>query len=423
MKTIAARLYGKNDVRIEEFELPEIKTDEILARVVTDSLCMSTYKAIIQGEEHKRVPNSLFDNPIIIGHEFCGEIVEVGSKWKHKFSVGEKFVIQPALNCNGSLNAPGYSYEYIGGDSQYVIIPNEVMETDNLIKYHSDGYYTGSLSEPLSCIIGAFNASYHTKKGSYEHQMGCKQGGKMLILAGAGPMGIGAIDYALNGLEVSPSLLVVTDIDKERLDKARNTFDKKIDSKLVFTTSSSREELLELSDEDGYDDVFVFAPISDLVELGGKLLSKDGCLNFFAGPTNRDFCAKLNFYDVHYSSTHIVGTSGGNREDMIRAVELMNEGKLHPEAMVTHIGGLDSVIKATLNLPNIDGGKKLIYTGISLPLTKISEFESLSKENTENSDLFINLHHICKNYGGMWNLEAERYLLSHAKRLGDLNEK
>ncbi len=50
MKTKAVRLYGKKDLRVEEFELPEIKSDEILAKVVTDSICMSSYKAAKQAE-------------------------------------------------------------------------------------------------------------------------------------------------------------------------------------------------------------------------------------------------------------------------------------------------------------------------------------------------------------------------------------
>ena len=80
MKTTAVRLYGKEDLRLETFELPAIKDNEILAKVVSDSLCMSSFKAAEQGAAHKRVPNDVADKPIIIGHEFCGEIVEVGSK-------------------------------------------------------------------------------------------------------------------------------------------------------------------------------------------------------------------------------------------------------------------------------------------------------------------------------------------------------
>ena len=79
MKTKAVRLYGKMDLRMEEFELPPIEEGEILAYVVSDSICMSSYKATSQGADHKRVPNDVADNPVIIGHEFCGYIVEVGA--------------------------------------------------------------------------------------------------------------------------------------------------------------------------------------------------------------------------------------------------------------------------------------------------------------------------------------------------------
>ena len=414
MKTVAVRLHGKNDLRLDTIVLPQISENEILARVVTDSVCMSTYKAAIQGQEHKRVPQNIKEKPIIIGHEFCGEIIEVGAKWQKKFKVGDRFVIQPALNYNGTLDAPGYSYEYIGGASQYVIIPSEVMETNNLIKYNSDCYFKGSLSEPMSCIIGAFNASYHTEKGKYIHKMGVKKGGKMLILAGCGPMGIGAIDYALNGLECPPSLLVVTDIDNEKIERAKSLYQSK---NLTVLNSSDREHLLRLSGGDGYDDIFVFAPIADLIELGSSLLKADGCLNFFAGPTNPEFCAKFNFYNAHYMSTHIVGTSGGNRDDMARAVELMEIGKINPSVMITHVGGIDAVVDTTLKLPEIDGAKKLIYNEISLSLTKIADFEELSKKDCENSSLFKGLAKICKANGNIWCEEAERYLLNNARKV------
>ena len=80
MKTKAVSMYGVKDIRLEEFDLPELGEDEILARVVSDSLCMSTYKAVMQGAAHKRVPEDIEKHPIITGHEFAGEIVAVGSK-------------------------------------------------------------------------------------------------------------------------------------------------------------------------------------------------------------------------------------------------------------------------------------------------------------------------------------------------------
>ena len=115
MKTRAVRIYGKEDLRLEEFELPPIGEDEILARVASDSICMSSFKAAEQGPAHKRVPDDVALNPTIIGHEFCGDILEVGAKWQGKFKPGQKFAIQPAMNYKGSLNAPGYSYRFVFG--------------------------------------------------------------------------------------------------------------------------------------------------------------------------------------------------------------------------------------------------------------------------------------------------------------------
>ena len=113
MKTKAVRIYGENDLRLEEFELPEMQEDEILLKVVSDSICMSTYKAAIQGAEHKRVPNDVAQNPTIVGHEFCGEIVKVGSKWAADFKEGQRVSIQPALNDPEDIYAaPGYSFKY-----------------------------------------------------------------------------------------------------------------------------------------------------------------------------------------------------------------------------------------------------------------------------------------------------------------------
>ncbi|MCD6347418.1 MAG: zinc-binding dehydrogenase [Bacteroidales bacterium] len=416
MKTKAVRLYGKDDLRLEEFELPQLQDDEILARVVSDSICMSSYKATKQGADHKRVPDDVDKNPIIIGHEFSGEILEIGKKWQDKFKIGDKFSIQPALNYKGSLDAPGYSFQFVGGDATHVIIPNEVMEMDCLLSYKGEGFFPASLSEPMSCIVGAFHASYHIKNGTYIHQMGIKEGGNMAILAGAGPMGLGAIDYAIH-CDRKPGLLVVTDIDDARLQRAKNLFS--IDEasrngvKLIYVNTSKSDDpvadLLSLTDEKGFDDAMVFAPVKPVIEQADSILGKDGCLNFFAGPTNPEFKAELNFYNVHYAFTHIVGTSGGNTDDMRESLELMSAGVINPAVMITHVGGLDAVVDTTKNLPNIPGGKKLIYTNISLPLFALDDLPDLAL----NDPFFEGLHKIVAKNSFIWSLEAERYILTH----------
>ncbi|RKD30032.1 zinc-binding dehydrogenase [Thermohalobacter berrensis] len=416
MKTRAVRLYAKNDLRLEEFELPEIKEDEILAKVVSNSICMSTYKAVIQGTKHKRVPEDIAENPIITGHEFAGEIVKVGAKWKDQFKEGSKFALQPALNYKGKPYSPGYSYKYFGGNATYIIIPNEVMELGCLLNYDGDAFYEASLAEPMSCIIGAFHANYHTKAGVYEHFMDVKEGGNMALLGAAGPMGLGAIDYAIHR-DRKPKMLVVTDIDEERLERARSILTEEdarkngVELKYVNTKDIDNvsEYLRSLTGGEGYDDVFVYAPVEPLIEDADKILAKDGCLNFFAGPTDKNFSAELNFYNVHYASTHIVGTSGGNTDDLKESLEMTSKGLINPAVMITHVGGLNSVKDTTLNLPNIPGGKKLIYTHVDMELTAIEDFE----EKGKTDDFFAELAQIVKKNNGLWSLEAERFLLEN----------
>ncbi len=242
--------------------------------------------------------------------------------------------------------------------------------------------------------------------------MGIKEGGDVAILAGCGPMGLVAIDCAIHS-DIKPKRVVVTDLDQTRLDRAKSIFspeDARNDGiELVFTTASDKEDLLACTNGKGFDDVFVYAPVSAVVELADKILAFDGCLNFFAGPTDKAFSANFNFYNVHYARHHVVGTSGSTVEDMRDIVRLISEKRIKPAVMITHIGGIDAAIDATLRLPKIAGGKKLIYTHIELPLTAISDFKALG----QTDERFTVLSQIVEKNNGLWCAEAEKYLLTH----------
>lgn len=401
MMTKAVRLYGKNDLRLDEYEIEEINDDEILASVVCDSICMSTYKAVVLGADHKRVPEDININPVVIGHEFAGQIIKVGKQWKEMFKSGEKYTIQPNINSQNKGYAPGYSFTDFGGNAQYIRIPAEVMEKNALLHYSGQAYYKASLAEPLSCIIAAFKASYHCTDQAGVIIQGIKPAGQLAILAGCGPMGMGAIDYAING-PVQPSSIVVTDIDESRLNRAKKIFSKefaakrnvKIDFVNTSTSLNSIAELIGMTGGKGFDDVFLFAPIKQVIETGDQIAGKDGCLNFFAGPPDTKLSANINFYNVHYSGTHIVGISGGSNRDMVEAIDLINKDAVNPAVMLTHIGGINSVASTVMNLPNIPGGKKLIYNHIEMPMTsiddmcKISEYKKLSRIVDDNNGLW-----------------------------------
>jgi L-sorbose 1-phosphate reductase len=410
--TRAARIHGRDKIAVSEFELPPTGDDELLLRVVSSSMCLSTYKALSLGEEHKRVPDDVAAAPAITGHEFAGVLEEVGSELVGRFTPGQSVAILPTMGLP-SGHSPGYSYPYYGGDATYCIIPKVAIDKGCVLPYAEDYYANASLAEPMSCIIGAFHASYHTEPLVWEHQMGIRSGGSLALLGCGGAMGIGAIDYALHG-PYQPRLVVAVDVNQERLERLRTLFPPEEaearGTRLVFLDATGvdvTQALLELVDGRGYDDVVVFAASQPLVEAGDQILARDGCLNFFAGPTDKSFAANLNLYNVHYEGTHVVGTSGGSRTDMEECLALSAAGELNPSLMVTHVGGLSAVPEALMDLTTFTGGKILIYPHIEMELTAITDFPARAQEDPR----FARLARICADQDNIWNHAAEEHVL------------
>lgn len=417
MKTKALRLYGVNDIRLEEFELPAITEEEVLIRVVSDSVCASTYKAVKQGTAHKRVPPDIAKNPVIIGHELCGEIVQVGSALTEQWNVGDKVVLQPALKLPSGYD-PGYSYPFIGGNSQYAVVPKIVLERGCLLPYKGEGYFAGSLAEALACCIRGFKGFYHTDYTDYTRTDGAKRGGKLAILGGAGPMGIACVELAVGYAGVSQ--VVVTDVNRERLAFAAQmcpqskAADKGVEVTYVDTSDMEDpvHELLELS-HGGFDDVFVMVPVPALFTMAEKICREDGCINFFAGPPIHEMQGILNLYRVHYDGIHVVGTAGSIPQDMCDVLRLMEARLIEPGAVVSHILGLNAAAQTIFAMEKPNGAKKVCYNELDLPLIAVADLEALGKDN----ELYRQLSLLVKKHGGMWNEEAERYLLAHAPRL------
>lgn len=412
MQSDAAVIFGRNQVKVATVELPDIGPEEILMRVVSSSMCLSTSKALALGEDHKRVPDNIAQVPVITGHEFAGVIERVGASLTDQFTPGQNVAIQPAMGLDNGYS-PGYSYPYYGGDATFCIIPKIAIDKGCVLPYAGNYYANASLAEPMSCIIGAFRASYHTRPYVYEHDMGIRRGGRLAVLGCGGPMGIGAIDYALHG-PFSPRQIVAVDSNEARLQRLRSLFPPQDAAargvELVYLNASDLDApaaLGDLSTGEGYDDVIVFAASTELLQLGDSILATDGCLNFFAGPTDKSFAVPMNFYNVHYERTHLVGTSGGSREDMAECLELASKGLLNPSLMVTHIAGLGAIPDALSALPSFVGGKILAYPHVEMDLTGIEDFP----RRAETDPRFAKLTEICERHANIWNQEAETYLL------------
>ena len=416
MNTKAVRIYGVKDLRLEEFELPTMKDDEIEARIVTDSLCMSTYKVSNQGEKHKKLPKDLKNHPVIMGHEFCGVITKVGEKWKHLYKPGDCFVAQPNLGRADTFSL-GYSFPYVGGEATNVVIMNEAIEKGCLLPYKGEGFFEGALVEPLSCIVAGFKANFHLRdRNDYDHTMGIRENGALAILGGTGPMGFLAIDYAIHN-DRRPKHLVVTGRTQSKLDMAKRLYPVEEAAKygvtLTYVLTADEDDIVEelkalTPDAKGFDDIFLMAAKERLVTQAEQLLAYDGCLNFFAGPADSKFASTINFYNIHYNATHFVGTSGSNTQDMKDAIALIENKTVNVAKIATHIMGLNHVCESILNLPKMPGGKKIVYSGKEFPVTDVSAFG-------ENNELEKHLKELVDAHDGLWNAEAEQYFLEHAK--------
>lgn len=413
MEMRAVRLYGTEDIRFDRMDLPPPGEGELLVKIISNTLCRSTHKAFVLGHRYARVPDSVAEKPVILGHEFCGEILEVGERHRFRFHPGQKFTIQPSLR--DSPLAAGFSYPHFGGLAQYGIVPERYITGNQILIYGGDSYFGGSMAVSYSTVIGAVHASYHTQKGVYRHTMGIREGGTMAILAGGGAVGMALIDYLIDGM-IRPGRLVVVEQSRERLARAERFLlreeAEKYGVELQYMALDEWDYPAEglRKANGGFDDVFVLSPEPALVELGDAILAPDGCLSLITGPPDPGCTAPVNLYNLHYHGTHMVGTCGGNTDDMREALGLTAQGLLTPSNLVTHIGGLDAAAGGIRGLPALPGYKKLIYTHISLPLTAIDDFE----ERGRDDPLFEALYVICRRHRGLWNAEAEAYLLANA---------
>jgi len=390
-----------NKLQIVDLEKPQIdKENNVLVRMVAAGICGSDV-GIYHGT------NAAATYPRIIGHENVGIVEEIG-EGVTRVKVGDRVIIDQVTACGhcyacrkgrpnvcGNLKVRGVHID--GGYREYMAVPDRDCYLVPEILSDEEAVMIEPTTIAVQCCSRAELESEDT-----------------VMIIGSGALGSSILRIVKL---YNPKAIIVTDIDDARLARAESIYTvehaKEMGVELHYVNTAKpgcdTNYLRELSGGTGYDDVICFAPVKPVVEQASDILGFDGCLNFFAGPTNSQFKAEFNWYNVHYLYTHVVGTSGGNTSDMKEAIEMMTSGKINPAAMITHIGGLNAVVDTVLNLPKIPGGKKLIYTQIELPLTAIADFGKLG----ETDPLFAKLDEITKRHNGLWSAEAEKYLLAN----------
>ncbi len=161
-------------------DLPLVHPDpgELLVRHDAAGLCVTDVRVILAGEQHHYIHHNMRERPVVLGHEVCLTVVEVGADLRGKFRPGDRFVVQPAIYIGGKPT--GYGFELQGGFSRYSIVDRRVLDGDDgnyLVPVHpDDGYAEVALCEPWACVEASYAVTYRTE---------WKPGG-VVLLAGDG---------------------------------------------------------------------------------------------------------------------------------------------------------------------------------------------------------------------------------------------
>jgi L-iditol 2-dehydrogenase len=352
MKMKAVILHGPdnypNNYEVMEIDRPTIADDEILLHMRAAALC-GTDKRIFTGAKTKGVrPDS------VVGHEICGDIVEVGSRVVG-YQKGERVAIANVIPCghcpaclsgreNACMNRKAIGYEFNGGFEEYIRIPHICIESGNVVKLpESVSYEAGALIEPLACCIRGLRNTGTTF-------------GDTVLIIGAGPIGLMHLELSK---AAGASKVIVSELDADKREKALKLgADRVVDS--------ANEDLAKIiSDETngyGVDRIIMAIGVTGLVNDTLKLCKKGGTVCLFAGfPKGKT--ADIDPSIIHYNELHVTGSTAYKREDYLQAASMVKAGRIN----------LDEIVSARFTIDEFRDALDLHMSGKALKVVIVNK--------------------------------------------------
>lgn len=374
---------GFEHLQVRRVPVPRPGPRQMLARVDAAGICTSLLKLIDQGSDHELLSGwEVARFPIILGDEGSVTLVEVGAELRAKYSPGERFAIQPAVDTapvnhreryrdNGrGVNKIAVGYTLGGHLAEYILITEEILTANCLLPLPDPNAASAhaAMGEPISCVISAQDHHVHLVQSDNlkprEVGKGLKRDG-VTVIVGAGAMGRMHVDLALS---YHPRALVVSDFIEERLERTRSLFSERakalrIDLHMVNANLKDvRQVVAELTNDRGADDVIVAVGARPAVENAQGLVGRGGVLNLFGGLKKSDSLVPLDSTIIHYKEINVTGSSGGSPWDVARTLELMASGDINPGVHITRIGDLEHAPEflQMVKAQQIDG-KAVVY--------------------------------------------------------------
>jgi L-iditol 2-dehydrogenase len=366
MRALVLDGVGFEHLSVRSVPTPRPGPKQLLARVDAASICTSLIKLIEQGSEHSLVNGwDITRFPLILGDEGSVTLVEVGSDLHSTYRVGERYVVQPAVdvapinyreryrnNAQGIVKvAAGYTLP--GNLAEYILIPEEVLAAGCLLPVPGAHvpYAHASLSEPLSCAVSAQDHHVHldqeTPLSPRVASKGLKRGGVTVII-GAGPMGVMHIDVALSA---RPRTVIVSDFIAARLHHVRDLFAARAEAlgvKLLTIDASTSDMQAVVNAETDYlgaDDVIVAVGVRQAIESAQHHVGRGAVLNLFGGLKKGQDIVPFDTSLIHYKEINVTGSSGGSPWDIAHTLELIAAGEINPGNHITRIGDLNHSIE------------------------------------------------------------------------------
>ena len=383
MRALVLDGVGFDHLRVCRVPTPRPGPAQMLARVDAAGICTSLLKLIDQGSAHPLVNGwDITRFPLILGDEGAVTLMEVGSNLRNRYSPGERYVIQPAVDTapvnhreryrDGARGVQKVAVSYtLGGHlAEYILIPEEIMKAECLLPLPdpSMAYAHAALSEPFSCAVSAQDHHMHLTQadptGPRDSVKGLKRGGVTVVI-GAGAMGRMHVALAFS---YRPRAVVVADFVESRLQVVRDLFSEKaqklgIQLCVVNPQEKSLKAVVdEVTNFTGADDVIVAVGSRKAIEDAQKLLGRGAVLNLFGGLKKGEDAVPFETSLIHYQGINVTGSSGGSPWDVARTLELLAAREIDAGDHIARIGDLEHAPEflGMIKAQAIDG-KAVVY--------------------------------------------------------------
>ena len=316
----AARLFGKNDLRVENLPMPKIGAGEILLRTRSASVCGTDLRMLKHGHAQATA-----DSPLVIGHEMAGTIEEIGTGVTG-LRRGERVCVAPNYNPiaskltiagNGHLD-PNYRALGIHDDgafAEFVRIPALAVQQGNVFPIPDHVSFTeAALIEPMACVFNAYE-KVRTAPGD------------VVLIIGAGPIGV--MHGKMSKL-AGAGKVIINDVNTERLEMA-----KRIEPAFITIGGDVRGEIARLTNGEGADVIITACPAPEVQALALELAAVNGRVVFFGGLPKDRSVVPLDTNLVHYRQLVVTGTTRQSLRQFQATLALVSEGALRLEDLVT----------------------------------------------------------------------------------------